>query len=137
MKTNDDRGGGDMRGMTSGGRVRAVLTAVLAGVAMSVVLALVAVALGTLGGSGLVGGLDGARRVLLVVGAIMLIAGSFGIASPERFGEAAAQLGRDLVERVGVAHHDGALSWYVQAVIAALTMEAMALLVDLVFQLVV
>ena len=123
-------GGRPERIRTSSGTARSVLTAVLAGVAVAAVLALIGLAIGLLNGTGALRGLASARNMMLVLGALMMIVGAIGIASPERFGEAAAELGHTIGGRFGFVGHSDGLSWHALAIVAAFTIELVGIVLD-------
>lgn len=115
---------------TSSGTVRSVLTAIGAGMGICVILSLIGVAIGAINGEGALRGLADARNMMLVFGAIVMVVGALGIASPERFGEAAAELGHTIGGRLGIVGHTDGLSWHALAVIAAFAMEAVGVILD-------
>lgn len=115
---------------TPGGTACSVVTAVVAGVAIAAVLALIGLILGLLNGTGALRGLASARSMMLVLGAFVMIVGAIGIASPERFGEAAAELGHTIGGRFGIAGRSDGLSWHALAVIAAFTIEVVGIVLD-------
>lgn len=117
------------RHLTRAGFARTALIAVGLGAALAVLIGVVALIIGVASG-GWLRGLDQTSRILMSLGAIMLIVGAMGLASPGRFGEAGAQVGRNVGERFGLDSRDDGLTWCAQALIAAVVIEAIGIALD-------
>lgn len=117
------------RHLTRAGFARTALIAVGLGVALCVLVGLITLAVGVIGG-GWLRGLEQTSRVLMALGAIMLIVGAMGLASPGHFGEAGAHVGRDIGERFGIGGRDDGLTWCTQTLIAAVVVEAIGIALD-------
>ena len=90
-------------------KLRSLLVALCVGVGIVLLAALAAVLVALIGGSGLVGGMNAARSILLIAGGLVMLLGALGILAPRHFSGVGDRLGRGLRSRFGSSDATGAV----------------------------